>query len=157
MRPLCTVSQPSESFLPLRGHKAPHDYWRRRIVGGGRKKPLTQFVHRGGEWLAGFDNGVIALDSVGPTGACVGEPACGHCRRGATEGNGDFFFLINFHNLSKSTKFQPSEDSAYLTLQRSKRSRDHTGQLALHHDQYPFPAASDYRALHILSGCFSSL
>lgn len=66
-------------------------------------------------------------------------------------------FFLHFYNLCKSKKFQPSEDSAYLTLQHSQISRDRIGQQALHHDQYPFPAASDYRAVHILSGCFSSL
>lgn len=96
-------------------HEVPRDYGKRWIVGCGCKKPLTQFVHWGGERLAGFGDGVIALDSVGPTGACVGEPACSHCRRGATEGDKDYFY-----NLRKSKKFQPSEDSAYLTLQHSR-------------------------------------
>lgn len=138
----------------------PREYGKRWIVGCGCKKPLTQFVHWGGEWLAGFSHGVIALDSVSPTGARVGEPACSHCRRRATEGDLKdifFWFFLHFYNLRKSKKFQPSEDSAYLTLQHSQISRDRIGQQALHHDQYPFPAASDYRAVHILSGCFSSL
>lgn len=69
----------------------PRDYGKRWIVGCGCKKPLTQFVHWGDERLAGFSDGVIALDFVGPTGACVGEPACSHCRRGATEGDKEFF------------------------------------------------------------------
>lgn len=160
VRPLCTVSQPSESFLPTGGHKGPCDDGSRWIQDSGYKRRLTQFVHRGGERLAGFSDGVIALDSVGPTGACVGEAARSHGRWRATEGGKHTVCAASrlfFQRRFQSKKFQPSEDSAYQTRRHSAISRDRIGQQPLHHDQYPFPAASDYRAVHILNGCFSSL
>lgn len=138
-----------------------------------RRRFLTQFVYWGGEWLTGFSYGLVALYSVCPTGACVGEPGCTQCRWGATEEDkhtawgwrgGIFNVFTLFHLISEQllqsrtcrTPQQP-EDSAYLTLQHYEIARDCIGQQAFHHDQYPFPAASDYRAVHILSGCFSSL
>lgn len=69
------------------------------------------------------------------------------------------FHLISEQLLQPCTwrTLQQPEESAYLTLQHYEIARDCIGQRAFHHDQYPFPAASDYRAVHILSGCFSSL
>lgn len=69
------------------GHEGPCDYRKRWIEDSGCKRRLTQFVHRCSERLAGLrDDGVIALDSVGPAGAGVGQAARSHGRRGATEG-----------------------------------------------------------------------
>lgn len=75
-------------------------------------------------------------------------------------------FIMPLHLISEqplqcslSKTLQQSEDSAYLTPQHSPLwdSMGLYWTTGLRHDQYPFPAASDYRALHILNGCFSSL
>lgn len=155
-----------------------------------RRRFLTQFFYRGGGRLTGARDGLSALHSVCPAGACMGEPGCSQCRWRTTEydththimhenkqmctctvkplltAGRTFNVIMPSHLISEqllrcclSRTLQWSEDTAYLTTQHSPL-RDSMGlywTTGLRHDQYPFPAASDYRAVHILNRCFSSL
>jgi len=70
---------------------------------------------------------------------------------------GLIFNYITLYSLSK--RLQQSEDSFYPTPQLSPLwdSMWLYWTKGLRYDQYPFPAASNYRAVHILNRCFSSL
>lgn len=63
-------------------------------------------------------------------------------------------FLFNVFRVGSSSRLKTAPIKHSSTLRYLRMVLDNK---PLHHDQYPFPAASDYRAVHILSGCFSSL